>query len=66
MERARGEVHRRGKRPAQRAGGYGLRGGKRAFKIPIHCCPGCGLAIENEIAMAEDPLLRDVELLAQK
>src|SRR6266850_259410 len=26
------------------------------------CCPGCGLAIENEIAVAEEPLLRDVEL----
>lgn len=26
------------------------------------CCPGCGLAIENEIAIAEDPLLKDVEL----
>ena len=25
------------------------------------CCPGCGLLIENEIALAEDPLLRDVE-----
>ena len=27
------------------------------------CCPGCGLAIENEIAVAEDPVLRDVEIL---
>ena len=26
------------------------------------CCPGCGLLIENEIAVAEDPPLRDVEL----
>src|SRR5437870_4832867 len=26
------------------------------------CCPGCGLAIENEIAVAEEPPLRDVEL----
>ena len=26
------------------------------------CCPGCGLAIENEIAIADDPVLRDVEL----
>jgi N-methylhydantoinase B len=26
------------------------------------CCPGCGLAIENEIAIADDPILRDVEL----
>ena len=27
------------------------------------CCPGCGLAIENEIAVAEDPVLRDVDIL---
>jgi N-methylhydantoinase B len=26
------------------------------------CCPGCGLLIENEIALEDDPLLRDVEL----
>ena len=26
------------------------------------CCPGCGLAIENEIAIASDPLLEDVTL----
>ncbi|HEY6822733.1 MAG TPA: hydantoinase B/oxoprolinase family protein [Burkholderiales bacterium] len=26
------------------------------------CCPGCGLLIENEIAIEEDPVLRDVEL----
>jgi len=26
------------------------------------CCPGCGLAIENEIAVADEPPLRDVEL----
>ena len=25
-------------------------------------CPGCGTLIENEIAVAEDPVLRDVEL----
>ena len=25
------------------------------------CCPGCGLAIENEIAVADDPVLKDVE-----
>jgi N-methylhydantoinase B len=25
------------------------------------CCPGCGLAIENEIALAHDPALRDLE-----
>ena len=29
------------------------------------CCPGCGLAIENEIAVAEDPLLQDVQLSAR-
>jgi len=29
------------------------------------CCPGCGLAIENEIAVAEDPPLRDVELFVK-
>jgi hypothetical protein len=29
------------------------------------CCPGCGLAIENEIAVAEDPVLRDVEILSR-
>ena len=28
------------------------------------CCPNCGLLIENEIAVAEDPLLRDVEILS--
>jgi hypothetical protein len=26
------------------------------------CCPGCGLAIENEVAIAEEPPLKDVEL----
>jgi N-methylhydantoinase B len=26
------------------------------------CCPGCGLLIENEIAVESEPLLRDVEL----
>jgi hypothetical protein len=26
------------------------------------CCPGCGVAIENEIALEGDPLLKDVEL----
>jgi N-methylhydantoinase B len=29
------------------------------------CCPGCGLAIENEIAVAKDPVLRDVEILSK-
>jgi len=27
------------------------------------CCPRCGLAIENEVALADDPVLRDVEIL---
>jgi N-methylhydantoinase B len=26
------------------------------------CCPGCGLLVENEIAVAEESLLADVEL----
>jgi len=26
------------------------------------CCPGCGRLIENEIAIEDDPLLRDVEV----
>jgi N-methylhydantoinase B len=30
------------------------------------CCPGCGLAIENEIAVADDPLLKDVEILSRR
>ena len=29
------------------------------------CCPGCGLAIENEVAVADDPPLRDVEILSK-
>jgi N-methylhydantoinase B len=29
------------------------------------CCPGCGLAIENEIAVADDPPLRDIEILSR-
>ena len=28
------------------------------------CCPGCGLLIENEIAVSDDPVLRDVEILS--
>jgi len=28
------------------------------------CCPGCGLLVENEIAVAEEPVLRDVEILS--
>ena len=27
------------------------------------CCPRCGLVIENEVALADDPVLRDVEIL---
>ena len=26
------------------------------------CCPGCGGLVENEVARADDPLLRDIEL----
>jgi N-methylhydantoinase B len=42
-------------------------GDPRRFIDPVpqfrqFCCPGCGLAIENEIAVADDPVLRDVEL----
>jgi N-methylhydantoinase B len=42
-------------------------GDPRRFIDPLpqfrqFCCPGCGLAIENEIAIADDPILRDVEL----
>jgi N-methylhydantoinase B len=29
------------------------------------CCPGCGLLVENEIAVADDPVLRDVEILSR-
>jgi N-methylhydantoinase B len=28
------------------------------------CCPGCGLLIENEIAVDGDPILKDVEILS--
>ena len=28
------------------------------------CCPGCGLLIENEIAVESDPILKDVEILS--
>jgi len=28
------------------------------------CCPGCGLLIENEIAVESDPPLKDVEILS--
>src|SRR5207237_5594993 len=42
-------------------------GDPRRFIDPLpqfrqFCCPGCGLLIENEIAIAEDPPLKDVEL----
>ena len=45
-------------------------GDPRRFIDPLpqfrqFCCPGCGLAIENEIAIAEDPLLKDVEILSK-
>ncbi|HEY2337409.1 MAG TPA: acetone carboxylase subunit gamma, partial [Burkholderiales bacterium] len=45
-----------------------LVGDPRRFIDPLpqfrqFCCPSCGTLIENEIAVAEDPLLRDVELL---
>ena len=29
------------------------------------CCPGCGKLIENEIALADDPLLADVQLFVK-
>jgi N-methylhydantoinase B len=42
-------------------------GDPRRFIDPLpqfrqFCCPGCGALIENEIAIAEDPLLMDVQL----
>ena len=42
-------------------------GDPRRFIDPVpqfrqFCCPDCGLAIENEIAIAEDPVLHDVQL----
>ncbi|HEV7476254.1 MAG TPA: hydantoinase B/oxoprolinase family protein, partial [Burkholderiales bacterium] len=44
-----------------------LVGDPRRFIDPLpqfrqFCCPGCGALIENEIALAEDPVLRDVEI----
>jgi acetone carboxylase gamma subunit len=27
-------------------------------------CPGCGLLVENEIAVESDPVLRDIEVRA--
>ena len=44
-----------------------LVGDPRRFIDPLpqfrqFCCPGCGTLIENEIAVAEDPLLVDVQL----
>jgi N-methylhydantoinase B len=46
-------------------------GDPRRFIDPLpqfrqFCCPGCGIIVENEIAIAEDPLLVDVELYASK
>ncbi|HEX7969970.1 MAG TPA: acetone carboxylase subunit gamma [Stellaceae bacterium] len=29
-------------------------------------CPGCGTLIENEIAVAQDPVLRDIEVVADE
>jgi N-methylhydantoinase B len=45
-------------------------GDPRRFIDPLpqfrqFCCPGCGLAIENEIAVADEPVLRDVEILSK-
>jgi N-methylhydantoinase B len=45
-----------------------LVGDPRRFIDPLpqfrqFCCPSCGTLIENEIAVAEDPVLRDVEIL---
>jgi N-methylhydantoinase B len=42
-------------------------GDPRRFIDPLpqfrqFCCPGCGLVIENEIAIADEPLLVDVQL----
>jgi acetone carboxylase gamma subunit len=42
-------------------------GDPRRFIDPLpqfrqFCCPGCGMLIENEIAVAEEPLLMDVQL----
>ena len=42
-------------------------GDPRRFIDPLpqfrqFCCPGCGLIIENEIAIADDPVLTDVQL----
>ena len=42
-------------------------GDPKRFIFPLpqfrqFCCPGCGALIENEIAIAEEPLLMDVQL----
>ncbi len=42
-------------------------GDPRRFIDPLpqfrqFCCPGCGLIIENEIAIADEPVLIDVQL----
>jgi len=47
-----------------------IAGDPRRFIDPLpqfrqFCCPGCGLAIENEIAVADDPVLKDVEILSK-
>jgi N-methylhydantoinase B len=44
-----------------------LVGDPRRFIDPLpqfrqFCCPGCGALVENEIAIAEDPVLRDVQI----
>jgi N-methylhydantoinase B len=30
------------------------------------CCPGCGALIENEVALAGDPVLRDIEVIVDE
>jgi len=35
---------------------------RRPAGVPPVLCPGCGALIENEIARADDPVLRDIEL----
>ena len=34
--------------------------------LPLFFCPGCGTLIENEIAVKSDPVLRDIEVLADE
>ena len=33
-----------------------------AVEFRLFCCPGCGAQIENEIAVATDPILRDIRV----